>query len=323
VPDAVTYHYYVSLCFCGLKRLGFAGSESTNEDQSVARELAEMGGAFDFKPPLAGGPIFSLVYQIPGYLNPHDETEMLRIFDGVHQLIKTKSIEHFQREFPDRTIEWEKWFTGPWVNAICDHLQGKTQVCHLIDRFGEYMEGLWPKYSSEFCRWQDEFFLDQWNSQLSSEEVMDAWEHVLQTSYPYRNFSLVVCPETPSLASSLGPEKVVFGDRHGLKVAARSLVHEVGVRMIGLHRLARHEATSDIMAENLQAILRLIEAEICYRKPQVMDMLDLEYDSFDDRFLSGMQLEELVHMRSEICEKDSIPAHFARWYRRAKEAGLL
>ena len=324
MSDTVTAHYYVSLCFHGLKRLGFAGAESTSEDQSMAQELAEMGEAFSFSPPLAGGPIFTLVYQIPGYLNPQDTEEMLRIFDGVGDLVKSGSIQHLQREFPERTAEWEKWFTRPWLNSICDPLkEQQTEVCQLIHRFAAYLEQLWPRFNTQYSHWYEEFISDQWSSQLQVAEVIDTWEQVLGISYPYRQFSLVVCPESPTLASSLGPEKVVFGQRRGIHLAERSLVHEVGVRMQGLHRVAEHPATAQTMVDDYLGILRLIEAEACFQKPQVMDELGLEYDADADRLLHGMQLAELVHMRAEICEMDSFPSTLARWYSRAKQEQLL
>ncbi len=322
MPETITSHYYPSLCFRGLKRLGLAGSESTGEDKDIGEEIGEIGKYFKFNPPMAGGPLFTLVYQIPGYLDPQGPDEMLQIFDGVKQIVESKTIQHLQREYPERTSEWEKWYIGSWFDLICEPLlEDQDKVYQLIDRFADYLEELWPQFEAEYSNWRQEFAFDEWDSQLPVVEVITAWEEVTDLSYPYQKFSLVICPESPTKASSLGPEKIVFGARHGVNLAKRSLVHEVGVRMIGFHRLAEHPETAQIIADDHKGMLRLIEAEACFRKPQVMDKL--EYLADQDTFKEGMQLGDLVQMRSEISEEDSLFDTLATWHHRAKKEGLL
>ncbi len=320
----VTSHYYVSLCYWGLKRLGFAGSESTYEDESIAEELAEVGESFAFEPPKAGGPIFNLVYQIPGYLDPQEPYEMYRIFEAVKQMVESGTIRQLKSEFPDRTAEWEKWYIESGIEAFLEPLQkDKDKVFWLIDRFAGYLEQLWSQYEAEYSDWYEEFDFDRWNSKLPVEKVINAWEQEMNISYPYEEFSLVVCPESPTRASSLGPEKVVFGARHGLKQTKKSLVHEVGVRMVCFYRLAEHPKTARIVADDHLGITKLLEAEACYRKPQVFDELGMEYQADEDGFIASMGLEKLIRMRSGICDEDSIFEIFAKWYDRAKQEGLI
>ncbi len=320
----VTSHYYVSLCFRGLKRLGFAGPESTGEDESFAEELAEVGEAFAFKPPMAGGPIFAIAYQIPGYLDPQTPDEMFKIFDSVKQMVESGTIQQLQYKFPDKTAEFEKWYIEAGLDLFIEPLQAdKDKVYWLLDQFADYLEQLWPQYETEYSNWYEEFDFDHWNSQLPVEEVISVWEQVMEISYPYQKFSMVVCPETPSKASSLGPEKIVFGARHGLKQAKKSLVHEVGVRMVCFQRLAEHPKTAELIINDYVGIIKLLEAEACYRKPQVMDKLGWEYQADEDTFLIGMELEELVKLRAEICDDGPIFETIATWYSKAKEDGLL
>ncbi len=324
MPETITSHYYASLCFRGLKRLGLAGSESTDEDKNLGEEMGEIGESFNFNPPMAGGPLFTLVYQIPGYLNPQRPDEMLQIFDGVKHMVSSRTIQHLQREYPERTSEWEKFYIEPGFNSICEPLlEDQDKLYKLIDQFGDYLEQLWPKFEAEYSRWKEGFDFEEWDSQLLVEEVINVWEQVMDISYPYHKFSLVICPESPTTASSLGPEKIVFGARHGVNWAKRSLVHEVGARMVGFRRIAEHLETAQIIADDYTGVLRLIEAEACFRKPQVMDKLGWEYQADQDSFKAGMQLDDLVQMRSEIGEGHSLFDTLATWYHRAKRDGLL
>jgi len=93
--------------------------------------------------------------------------------------------------------------------------------------------------------------------------------------------------------------------------------------MIGFHRLAKHPETAKIIADDYTGVLRLIEAEACFRKPQVMEKLGWEYQADQDSFKAGMELDDLVQMRSEIVEEDSLFDTLATWYHRAKRDGSL
>ena len=320
----VDAHYYPSLCFRALKRLGFAGKESTGEDGDMAEQLAEVGESFNFAPPMAGGPIFTLVYQMPGYLAPEQPDQMMEIFKRVGCFVETGEIQHILEEFPQKTREWGLWYTEPLLDAFLHPLEGREQdVLQLVDLFSGYLQRLWPQYRDEFDQWLDDFDLGAWEEHLQIGRVIDVWEAVAETSYPYSGFTMVACPETPSTASSLGPDKIVLGARHGIEVARNSLVHEIGVRMPGLHRLAQHPDTAQLMAKDYVGMLRLLEAESCFRKHEVMHNLGWEYDADQDGFLSGMDLHGLVELRTEISASDDLYEMFAEWYRQASSENLL
>ncbi len=322
---SVDTHYCPSLCFRALKRLGLAGGESTGEDENVAEELGEVGEAFNFAPPVAGGPIFTLVYQIPGYLDPAQPEQMMEIFELVGDFVQTGNIERICGRFPEKTEEWDLWYIESLINVLLHPFAGREQdVLRLVGIFSGYLEQLWPQYLDEFSGWSKEFDTDAWEAELQMSRVVDSWEAVMETSYPYRGFTMVACPETPSTASSLGPDKIILGARHGIDGARDSLVHEVGVRMPGLHRLVEHPATTGLMADDYVGMLRLLEAETCFRKPEVMQELGWEYDAQGDGFLHGkMGLQSLVQIRENLCTSGDLPEMFADWYQEARREGYL
>jgi|GEM_PF-2954634 len=322
---SVDTHYYPSLCFRALKRLGFAGRESTGEDEDMADKLSQVGEAFNFAPPVAGGPVFTLVYQIPGYLDPGQPEEMMEIFKLVGDFVKIGDVKHICRRFPEKTEEWDLWYIESLLNIFLHPLEGRKQdVLRLLDLFSGYLEQLWPQYRDEFSGWCRELDIEAWEDKLQMNRVIDSWEAVMETSYPYRGFIMVPCPETPSAASSLGPDKIVLGARHGVDGARDTLVHEVGVRMPGLHRLAEHPATAGLMADDYVGMLRLLEAETCFRKPKVMQELGWDYDAKQDGFLHGkMKLQGLVQLREDLCTSGSLHEMFAEWYQEACREGFL
>lgn len=320
---SVTAHYYVSLCYRALKRLGFAGPESTGEDSARADQLSEMGGDFQFAAPVAGGPVFTLVYQIPGYLDP-ERGEMPGIWAGVKDLIVSGTTDHLVAEFPGRTRGWDQWFTGPWLNSVLGPIRGKERaVCDLLDRFAEYLDDLWPGYSEAYSTWRDGFPFTRVEERLRLPEVIRSWERVMGRPYPCAGFSMVMCPESPTLASSIGPDKIVFGARHSISLARRSAVHETGVRMPGLHSLAEHPATAPIMHDDYAGLIRVVEAESCCRKPEVFEDLGQDYDVADDLFVRGMNLEGIMETRPEVSPGTSLYEMLALWYRECRRKGLL
>lgn len=239
--------YYASLCWYGLKKLGFTGGEPDPGFVEWSRRLSELGGDFAFAAPLAGGPVFNFVYQIPGYLDPAEAAEL-----------------------------------GDIVRAL--------------------EEGLPLRGHEERCRRLD---------------PVEAWEKELGLPYPYDRFELVICPESRTVASSLGPEKVVFGAAHAWPLMRNAVVHEIGVRMISFEHLSNHPATRPLMERDYLGVLKLIETEICFRKPRLLP------DLTDDPFIRSMRLEKLVEWRTGKRPGADLAASLAEWHTEAKALGLI
>ena len=314
---SVRHHYYPSLCYWGLNQAGF-NRDGFVRYEEWARELSALGDAFAFAPPSAGGPMFSLLYQIPSYLDPQDPSELPKITEGLKHFIRTGKMEFFLHQWPEGTRHWEQWFTEPCVEYILRGMgEDREGACALTERFFEYMDFLWPQYASRFARSTEDSALDDRLGRLDP-RIAECWEDLLGVGYPYDAFSLIICPESPTAASSLGPEKVVFGQDHSLDMMEHAFVHEVGVRTIGLHRLAEHPATAELMMDDYVAMLKLIEAEVCYHKPHVLPGLER------DLFLEGMGLGSLVEDRAQMTESRrqlDLPEFFALWFKDARHRG--
>lgn len=309
---------YPSCCYYALKQLGLMQSESEPKYKERGKHLSFLGESFAFKAPMPGGPIFTLVYQIPSYLDPQKPDELEQIIQAVERFIQTEEIDSFTDQWPEKTTYWDLWFTEGWKNFLFKGLRDEREkACTLVREFICFVKEIWSEYLEIFHNKLSDYPFNSRQEYCEKLNVFEKWEEEIGVSYPYDDFTVVICPETRTSASSLGPEKIVFSASHSLEVMKNSIIHEVGVRTIGLHRLAEHPATRTLMAEDYHGILMLIETEICYRKPNLIPELK------DDPFIKGMKLTDLVAWRAEQQELDSLPESFAVWYKKAKEEGLL
>jgi len=139
----------------------------------------------------------------------------------------------------------------------------------------------------------------------------------LNIDYPYDKFEIIICPESKSTASSLGPEKIVLGSIHNQEQLNNSYIHEIGVRTIGLHRLENNSLTKAFFSNDYIGMLKLIETEIAYRKKKLLPSLK------DDIFIKSMNLEELVNWRNDQKSSSDVINDFSKFYTNAKENNLI
>lgn len=308
---------YPSCCYYGLKQTGLLPGEISPKFLDIGKEFSSLGQSFSFQAPMAGGPIFSFVYQMPGYLDA-TKAELPLVFDAVKYFIEHGSIEMFQSNWPLKTRYWDLWYTEPWVQYLHNGVKNNsTRALELINKFLLFLQDIWSDYQTIHHDKLKNYDFAKYEQICNSINVFDKWEVELQQCYPYSNFSIIICPESNTSASSLGPEKIIFSSHRTIEQMINSLVHEIGVRMINLHTLATHQATKDIMLNDYHRILMLIETEVCFRKPHILTELT------DDLFIDGMKLSELVAWRAGKQMKNSVAESFAEWYEEVKIAGLL
>jgi hypothetical protein len=309
--------YYASLCWYGLQQLGFAHSPLNPQYASWAEKMEDLGATFDFRPPIAGGPLFTFVYQIPGYLNPADPAELGGILEAVKDFLHSADLEAFTR-WPDKTQHWDKWYHAVARQRMREQLAGQeASACQLLDLWFEFMAQLWPLYREIYTCKLRGYPFDACEERANRVKAFEEWQHEYHLDYPYTVFDLVICPENPTYASSLGPEKVVFSAMHGWGDLRHALVHELGVRFPGLHRLAENPEVRLLMEEDELGVLKLLEAEVCVRKRRLLPDLD------EDVFERSMRLERLVAWRAAQKVNGNFLADFASLYRDAREANLL
>lgn len=310
--------FYASLCYYGLKQLGLIGGKVNPQYQLEAQTLEKIGTEFAFCSPAAGGPIFTLVYQIPSYLDPKSVDELIKIQEALSQFIRSQSIEVFKTSWHDKTMYWDDWYNSSWMNYLFGYIgKNPKKVLRVVDYFINFLCRLWTIYQDVYNTKIKNYDLLTWEKDCQQVEVFKKWNAELGLDYPYDEFNLIVCPENPTTASSLGPQQIVFGDMYKWPMMKNTLVHEVGVRFMGLNTLSRNPLTSEMMKNDYFSIIKLIETEVCYRKPRLIPELKI------DPFISGMQLEDLLKWRQGQKEYESLPESYAHWYHLAKSEGLL
>ncbi len=310
--------FYPSLCYHGLKKLGFTGENPEKDCLERSKNLSDMGDDFSFSAPVAGGPLFTFVYQIPGYLEPDDVEGYGEVMENVKDMILEKSIESFVQNRSYETDHWEKWYNECLMNYIFQDIEGKEEsVNRVIDEFTEFLLDIWDDYKRIYENKFQNYPFDELQANIDDLEVEEIWNNEFEHGYPYDRFDLIVCPESRTTASSLGPEKVVFSADYPWEIMKNSVIHEIGVRYFDLSKLCKDDRTHDHMYDDYVGILRLIETEVCYRKKKIMPNLR------KDSFVKGMELEELVDWRSKREFKDDMIDAMSEFYGNAKENDLI
>ncbi|MFW5927864.1 MAG: hypothetical protein ACOCSL_01580 [Thermoplasmatota archaeon] len=310
--------FYPSLCYHGLKKLGFTGENPEKEYLEKSKKLSDMGDDFSFSAPVAGDPLFTFVYQIPSYLEPENTEEYLEIMEKVKKMIFKKNVEDFKKDWPGKTKYWDEWYTDCLKNYIFQDIGGKEEkVNNIIDEFTEYLVDIWDGYLRIYENKFQNYPFDELQANIDNLEVEKIWDDEFGWNYPYDRFDLIVCPETKSTASSLGPEKVVFSTDYHWEIMKNSVIHEIGVRYFDLSELCKDDRTHEYMYDDYVGMLRLIETEVCYRKKKIMPNLR------KDSFVKGMRLEKLVEWRGKREFGDDMIETMSEFYGDAKDNDLI
>jgi hypothetical protein len=312
--------YYASLCWFGLKQLGLLSQEANPAYAHWAKEFSKVGSSFGFRAPLSGGPLFRLLYQMPGDINPATPEEMRTVLQACQQIICDGSLAAFTSRWPAQTRHWPAWYHAIARQQILQDFSSlEAGVSRLLEAWADFLEELWPDYQVDYAARLQNYPFSEYQQRCARWDLFTAWREELGVEYPYTDFTLVICPENPSLASSLGPQKVVIGSRYGWDAVRHTIIHEVGVRYASLGALAAYLPTARLLQEDYFGLLKVIEAEICYRKPRLMPELT------GDVFAKGMNLEALIAWRSTLGDASPIllPETIFRLYQAAREGGYL
>jgi hypothetical protein len=286
-------NYYVSLSWWGLKKLGFVGDKPDPEFSVWKDKLAEAGEDVKFKAPVAGGPLFKFIFQIPGYINPASVEEYKQISEACVTFIQSGSINTFRDTWPEKTMYWDKWYNKVTIDIILNSIGDKrAETINTLNIWAEYIEQIWDPYKEVYNEKMKDYPFETINESYSSSDILKAWNKVMGVDYPYNEFVVCICPENNTLASSLGPEKIVFGAKYPEHILHHTIIHESGVRYFPFDEIADRKSGAEIMLKDYDNLLRIIETEVCFRKPQ---MIQLEKDVF----LTGMQLEDILEFRKE------------------------
>jgi len=289
----VESNYYASLSWWGLKQLGFLGDDPNPEYLSWCNKLSEAGQDIKFKAPVAGGPLFTFIYQLPGYIGPENKEDFQKTMEGCIDFVKTESIEKLKTDWPMQTKYLEKWYNPVYVSIVFDDIgENKKDVIETLEIWTEYILYIWDQYQPIYNRKMKDYPFDTITAHYKASSILHQWDTIMGFEYPFDKFIVCICPESRTTASSLGPQKIVFGARYSNKILEHSIVHECGVRYFPFDEFAKRERSAEIMRTDYDNFLRIIETEVCFRKTKILKVEN-------DYFLKGMQLENILEYRKE------------------------
>jgi len=311
-------NYYVSLSWWGLEQLGFLGNDPNPEYLSWSNKLSEVGKDIRFKAPVAGGPLFNFIFQIPGYVGPENADDFEKIIEGCIEFIQTGSIAKLKADWAEETKYIEKWYNPIYIDLIFNEIgENKQDVIKTLEIWKDYIKLIWDQYLPIYKNNIEGFPFDSINAHYKNSTILLQWDSVMGIQYPYEKFIVCICPENNTLASSLGPEKIVFGAIHYKDYLQHSIVHESGVRYFPFDEFALREKSAKIMKTDYENLLRIIETEVCFRKP---DILKIDKDVF----LHGMQLEEILEFRKQKSQNNqNIFDFMTQLYLEAKQDSII
>jgi len=143
---SVRKSFYPSYCYYLLKQTGLL---PTNKEQTLlneGRKLSEIGSEFSFNGPVAGGPIFTFIYQIPSYLDI-DKTEIHDVFEALISFIESKKLSFFMNKWPQKTHYWDLWYTKPWKEYLLnDVTDNSKKALKVIEYFFKLVDKNWDLY---------------------------------------------------------------------------------------------------------------------------------------------------------------------------------
>jgi hypothetical protein len=224
-------------------------------------------------------------------------------------MIRTQSTRCAHENWSEKTETW-----GTWYDLNVDD---STRAVDLVEMFFDFLRERWDEYQNGYTQKLEDIPFEDEEKRVNAASIFSRWEKALGVRYPYQEFRMILCPESPSYASSVGPDAIVFGLRCGTEEILPAAIHEIGVRYSNLDYLKRYEETKAIINTDYINLLRVIEAETCYQKMKVFPEIET------DRFLSP-SWEQLVEWRAErTFAFTHYYDHLAHVYDRAKTDGVL
>ncbi len=307
---------YPSTAFFIIKQLGLVPGVEEPVYQELGNQMSILGENLSFSSPIIGGPVFTLIYQLPSYLGV-TPMEFDDLFKAISFFVEKEDLKSFFKKWPEKTKYWEQWFNDGWMNLLFTDLRhDKTRALAIIETFLLLLHDNWLDYSRIYQERLSNIKLDKHEDFCKSFNIFKRWEQDFNHAYPYDNFTVVVCPETIITSNNLGPEKIVLGiDK--TKNSLNTCVHEIGVRMIDISTFSKHQDIRNLIIGDYKGVTQLIEAEICYRKQTVFP--EIRIDSFAEK----LNLHDLIAWRATKKGHQDFVNSFTSWYQEAKGLSLI
>lgn len=257
-------------------------------------------------PPMAGGPMFLYLYQVPSYFPAESLDEVLGNIDKIIEGLRSGCIENMGLD-QDTVNALNVWmprqlFEYPSPNIVSDVLE---QVIQILNRLKEVIAHSYENYYTE--RWRElKPLLLQKATEIKKEfkslPVFNVWSEALGLAFPYRDFVVYLC-EARRGGTSLLAEKIVIPYDISLEKAVDTIIHEVGIHfIIRPGEYLRRGLTAEGFMQHQGEIGRMEEAATCYFRPRVYEGLGLTLK--EDYHLPLMKIEDEIQRFATVWERD-------------------
>jgi len=257
-------------------------------------------------PPMAGGPMFLYLYQIPSYFLAESLDEVLGNIDRIVEGLRSGSIENMGLD-QDTVNALNVWmprqlFEYPSPNIVSDALE---HVIQILNRLKEVIAYSYENYYAE--RWRElKPLLLQKATKIKKEfkslPVFNVWSEALGLAFPYRNFVVFLC-EARRGGTSLLAEKIAIPYDIPLEKAVDTIIHEVGIHfIIRPGEYLRRGLTAEGFMQHQGEIGHMEEAATCYFKPRVYEELGLTLK--ENYHIPLMKIEDEIQRFATVWERD-------------------
>ncbi len=261
---------------------------------SRAAGLVGMESVFAFKPPVAGGPMFSFVYAIPAGTGATNLAEVRQVYSLMEQCLSEGCLDPLYRAHPRLQHDWRRFYAKPWLALMFSgEAAPKKAMLHAVLDFlaelaTDHFDAWWAEWREVIA--ERAGALEQ---RLASLDLICAWEHLLGFRYPFAGFAMLLSIPDRTWASSVGPEAIVSGTRLSDDRLVAAALHEVGVRMLHPHAILER-LPAELTSAQYEHLLRCMEAAVCVEKQTLASTLGIQDLVKDDPFVRAMRLENLL-----------------------------
>ena len=260
---------------------------------------------FRHRPPVAGGPLFLFLYQIPSYFPAENLEEMFKTFDILMRTLGTRSTT-FQGIKPETVKALEEWMPPEMAEVPRSYLEPMLgELRGIIERLKDIVSNAYRSFYREHWKTTRPDLLKkagEIQDALRELLIFEAWSEALRIDFPYKEFVVYLC-EARLGATSLLAEKIALPSSITIERASETIIHEAGIHFIAPREYLRRGVAPEVFLRNQEELSRMEEASLCYLKPQVYSRLRLRLDS--DYHIPLMKIEKEIQRFTEVWENEN------------------
>lgn len=266
------------------------------------------GSQVGFAAPMAGGPLFTFIYQIPARAGVESAAGVKAVFEASERALGARTLGPLMESYPAAASDWGRFYPGPWLDFVfsgdpAPKIRLLLSISSLLQALaGDHFDEWWPGWRRELSSRAAGI-----QSVAGPLRLVHRWEQHLGVPCPSGGLRVLLSRPDRTSASSVGGEAIVAGEGLSDEQVVRSVLHEIGVRMfdppraveIATGRRTGGEAGSEAGGREFGIkeygwLLRCVEAAACAEKQAVAAAAGLELPGGVDPFVRAMGLTGLV-----------------------------